>query len=168
VAKDAAKKHPDKARDKTAEKPICRNARATTRYEIEERLEAGIVLTGSEVKSLRAGRADLEGAFAIFEGDELFLKNAFIAPYEQAGVFGHEPKRSRKLLLHKGEIEKWRGRTTLRGLTIVPMRMYFKGSHVKVELGLGRGKKSGDEREKIKRDVDMKEARAAMSAGRRR
>lgn len=163
MAKDA-KKPPDK----TAEKPICRNARATTRYEIDERLEAGIVLAGSEVKSLRAGRADLEGAFAIFDGEELFLKNAFIAPYEQAGVFGHEPKRSRKLLLHKGEIEKWKGRTTLRGLTIVPMRMYFKGSHVKVELGLGRGRKSGDEREKIKRDVEMKEARAAVSAGRRR
>lgn len=163
MAKDA-KKPPDKA----AEKPICRNARAGTRYEIDERLEAGIVLAGSEVKSLRAGRADLEGAFAIFDGEELFLKNAFIAPYEQAGVFGHEPKRSRKLLLHKGEIEKWRGRTTLRGLTIVPMRMYFKGSHVKVELGLGRGRKSGDEREKIKRDVEMKEARAAIGAGRRR
>lgn len=153
---------------KNAEKPICKNARATTRYEIDERMEAGIVLKGSEVKSLRAGRADLEGSFAIFDGDELFLKNAFIAPYEQAGTFGHEPKRSRKLLLHHGELEKWRGRTTLRGLTIVPIRMYFKGSHVKVEIGLGRGRKSHDDREKIKRDVDMKEARAAMSAGRRR
>lgn len=150
------------------EKPIARNAKATVRYEIEEKLEVGIVLKGSEVKSLRAGRADLEGSFAIFEGDELFLKNAFIAPYEQAGTFGHEPKRARKLLLHANEIEKWRGRTTLRGLVIVPVRMYFKGSHVKVEVALGRGKKTSDDREKMKQQIDMKEARAAMSAGRRR
>ncbi len=155
-------------KDKTLEKPIARNAKATVRYEIEEKLEVGVVLKGSEVKSLRMGRCDLEGSFALFEGNELFLKNAFIAPYEQAGTFGHEPKRSRKLLLHAGQIEKWRGRATLRGLTIVPMRMYFKGSHVKLEIGLGRGKKTSDDREKKKEAVEMKEARAAVAAARRR
>lgn len=157
-----------KPRDKTVEKPIARNSKATVRYDIEEKLEVGIVLKGSEVKSLRMGRCDLEGSFAFFENDELFLKNAFIAPYEQAGVFGHEPKRNRKLLLHAREIEKWRGRITMRGYSMVPIRMYFKGSKVKVEIGLGRGKKHADDREKIKREVDMKEARAAMNVGRKR
>lgn len=157
-----------KTRDKTLEKPIARNSKATVRYDIEEKLEVGIVLKGSEVKSLRMGRCDLEGSFAFFENDELFLKNAFIAPYEQAGVFGHEPKRNRKLLLHAREIEKWRGRITMRGYSMVPIRMYFKGSKVKVEIGLGRGKKHADDREKIKREVDMKEARAAMNVGRKR
>lgn len=157
-----------KPRDKTLEKPIARNSKATVRYEIEEHLEVGIVLKGSEVKSLRMGRADLEGAFAYFENDELFLKNCFIAPYEQAGVFGHEPKRNRKLLLHKSQVEKWRGRITMRGYSMVPIRLYFKGSLVKVEIGLGRGKKHADDREKIKRDVEMKEARTAVAAARRR
>ena len=115
-----------KPRDKTVEKPIARNSKATVRYDIEEKLEVGIVLKGSEVKSLRMGRCDLEGSFAFFENDELFLKNAFIAPYEQAGVFGHEPKRNRKLLLHAREIEKWRGRITMRGYSMVPIRMYFR------------------------------------------
>jgi len=159
---------PKDPKSKTLVKPIARNAKATVRYELEEHLEVGIVLTGSEVKSLRMGRCDLEGSFALFEGNELFLKNAFIAPYEQAGTFGHEPKRTRKLLLHAAQIEKWRGRATIRGLTIVPVRVYFKGSYVKVEVVLGKGKKTSDDREKIKREVEMKEARAAVDAVRRR
>jgi SsrA-binding protein len=142
---------------------VCRNARATQRYEIEERIEAGLVLSGSEVKSLRLGRGDLEGSFATFttEGEAL-LHRFYIPPYEPASVFGHDPRRTRKLLLHASEIEKWQGRVTMRGYAIVPVRVYFKNGWVKVELGLGKGKRLGDDREKIRRESDLKEARAAM------
>jgi SsrA-binding protein len=149
------------------EKLVARNPKATQRYEIEERVEAGLVLSGSEVKSLRAGRADLEGSFARIEGSEMFLHNVYIPPYEAANAFGHEPRRMRKLLLKSSEIERWQGRVTMRGYAIVPMRIYFKKSWVKVELGLGKGKKLGDDREKIRRDVDLKEARAAIRSGAR-
>lgn len=146
----------------TSEKLIARNQRALTRFDIEDRIEAGIVLAGSEVKSLRAGRADLEGSFATIANGECFLHNLFIAPYDQATVWGHEPKRARKLLLHKGQIEKWAGRVTMRGYAIVPLRLYFKNGRAKVELGLGKGRKVGDDREKIKKKADLEEARSAM------
>lgn len=149
------------------EKLIARNPRATQRYEIEERLEAGIVLTGSEVKSLRAGKADLEAAFARLENGEAFLHNLYIATYEAAAVFGHDPRRTRKLLLHAREIEKWSGRVATKGYAIVPVRLYLKSGRFKVELALGKGRKSGDEREKIKKDVDLREAREAMQRRRR-
>lgn len=146
----------------SSEKLIARNQRALTRFDIEDRIEGGLVLVGSEVKSLRLGRADLEGAFATIANGECFLHNLFIAPYEQANVWGHEPKRVRKVLLHTGEIEKWAGRITMRGYTIVPMRLYFKNGRCKVELGLGKGRKLGDDREKIKKKADLEEARSAM------
>lgn len=148
---------------------IARNAKATQRYEIEERVEAGLVLTGSEVKSLRMRRADLEGSFARIERNEMFIYAMHIAPYEQATVWGHEPKRTRKLLLHRGEIEKWFGRVTMRGYAIVPMRLYFRNGHAKVELGLGKGRRIGDERHELRKEADMKEARAeiARTKGRR-
>lgn len=146
------------------EKLVCRNPKATFRYEIEDRLEAGMVLTGSEVKSLRAGRGDLEAAFARIENGELFLSNFYIAPYEGATAFGHDPRRTRKLLLHGREIDKWHDRVTIKGYTIVPMRVYLKKGLFKVELGIGKGKKSGDDREKVKREADLKDARAAISA----
>jgi SsrA-binding protein len=138
----------------SSEKLIARNQRALTRFDIEDRIEGGLVLVGSEVKSLRLGRADLEGAFATIANGECFLHNLFIAPYE--------PKRVRKVLLHAGEIEKWAGRITMRGYTIVPMRLYFKNGRCKVELGLGKGRKLGDDREKIKKKADLEEARSAM------
>jgi SsrA-binding protein len=159
--------------DPVAKKPqegevlVCRNARATQRFEIEERLEAGIVLTGSEVKSLRAAKSDLDGAFARVHGHEVYLHGMHIAPYEPASAFGHDPRRTRKLLLHAHEIEKWEGRMTTRGYTIVPIRVYFKKGRVKVELGLGKGKKHGDDRDKIRRESDLKEARLAMQKARR-
>lgn len=145
---------------------VCRNPKATKQYDIEERLEAGIVLTGSEVKSLRARRADLEGAYATIERGELVLHKMHIAPYEFAGAFGHEPKRSRKLLANKKEIERWEGRLTTKGYTIVPLSVYFKAGWAKVELGLGKGRKVTDKREELKREVDLREARAAMSKDR--
>lgn len=141
---------------------MARNQRALTRFDIEDRIEAGLVLMGSEVKSLRAGRADLEGAFATVTNGEVLVHGLFIAPYEQATVWGHEPKRTRKALLHKGEIEKWQGRITMRGYTIVVLRLYFKNGRAKVELGLGKGRKLGDDREKIRKKSDMDEAREAM------
>lgn len=145
---------------------VCRNPKATKTYDIEERIEAGIVLTGSEVKSLRLRRADLEGAYATVERGEMVLHKMHIAPYEFAGAFGHEPKRSRKLLVNRREIERWEGRLTTRGYTIVPLAVYFKGGWAKVELGLGKGRKVTDKREDLKREADLREARSAMGKGR--
>jgi len=145
-----------------SEKPIARNARATQRYEIEDRVEVGIVLAGSEVKSLRANRCDLEGSFATITRGEVFLHGIYIGPYKQATVWGHEEKRTRKALLKRGEIEKWQGRVTMRGLTIVVLRLYFKGSFAKAELGLARGRTIGDDREKLKKAADLNEARTEM------
>jgi SsrA-binding protein len=141
---------------------VCRNPKAAQRYDIEERLEAGMVLYGTEVKSLRARRANLEGAYCRIDDDELFLYSMHIAPYDQAGHSGHEPQRRRKLLVHKREIEKLRGRLTIRGNALVPLQVYFKNGVAKVQLGLGRGKKKGDDREAIRKQEDLKEARAAM------
>ena len=141
---------------------VCRNPKAAKRYEIDERLEAGMVLYGTEVKSLRARRANLEAAFCRIDHDELYLYGMHIAPYEQGGHAGHETQRRRKLLVHRREIEKLRGRLTNRGMALVPLQVYFKNGVAKVQLGLGRGKKKGDERESIKRQEDLKEARAAM------
>lgn len=150
------------------EKLIARNAKATHRYELEDRLEAGMVLTGSEVKSLRAGRADLEGAFARFEGGELMLYNMYIPTYGPATAFGHDPRRTRKLLLSKRELEKWASRIATKGYTLVPVRVYFKRDWVKIEIALGKGKKIGDEREKIRREADLKEARNAIRTAKAR
>jgi SsrA-binding protein len=159
-----------KAKSKSAggEAIVCRNPRATHDYEIEERLEAGIALQGSEVKSLRARAANLEGSYASIEHGELYLHGVHIGPYAQAGAFGHEPKRSRKLLVHREQIKRMSGRLDQRGYTLVPLSIYFKEGRAKVELGLGKGRKHNDRREEIRRDVDMKEARAAIARGGRR
>jgi len=141
---------------------VCRNPMAAKRYDVEERLEAGMVLYGTEVKSLRARRASLEGAYCRIDDDELFLYSMHIAPYEQGGHAGHETQRRRKLLVHRREIEKLRGRLTARGYALVPLQVYFKNGVAKVQLGLGRGKKKGDDRDAIRRQEDLKEARAAM------
>jgi len=141
---------------------VCRNPKAAKRYDIDERMEAGMVLYGTEVKSLRARRANLEAAYCRIDNDELFLFGMHIAQYEQGGHAGHEMQRRRKLLVHRREIEKLRGRLTNRGMALVPLQVYFKNGVAKVQIGLGRGKKKGDERESIKRQEDLKEARAAM------
>jgi SsrA-binding protein len=152
---------------KTGDELICRNPKAERNFEVEERIEAGMVLTGSEVKSLRAKHADLEGAYASFENRELYLFHMHIGPYRQAGQFGHEEKRRRKLLIHKREIERLSGRVSMRGYALVPAKVYWKNGRAKVELVLGKGRKVHDDREAIKRELDLKEARAAMSRGRR-
>ncbi len=149
------------------ELPVCTNARALHNYEIEERLEAGMVLTGSEVKSMRGRKANLEGAYATVDEGNLVLHHMHVGPYEQAGVFGHEPRRSRRLLAHRQEIQRLLGKLAQRGFTLIPLRVYFKDGRAKVELGLGKGKKRGDDRETIRRDLDLREAREATLRGRR-
>jgi SsrA-binding protein len=130
-------------------KTIATNRRARHDYLISETLEAGISLVGSEVKSLRDGKASLQDAYALVRGEEVFLMGVHIPPYPQAAMQNHEPTRTRKLLLHKKEIRKLIGKTAEKGLTLVPMRMYFKGNKVKVEIGVAKGKKHYDKRESI-------------------
>jgi len=145
---------------------VCRNSKALQRYDVEERIEAGMVLEGSEVKSLRARQGDLDGSYASIDRGELWLHKMHIAPYAQATAFAHETRRSRKLLAHRHELEKLSGRLTMRGYTLVPLRVYFKNGRAKVELGLARAKTVGDNRESIARELDKREARDAMSRGR--
>ena len=158
-------KRPDKSGP--GELNVCRNTKAAGRFNIDERLEAGMQLTGSEVKSLRDKRADLEGAYARIDGGELWLYKMYIGPYAQATAFAHEPKRARKLLAHRSEIEKLTGKLAVRGYTLVPLQVYFKNGRAKVELGLAKAKDVGDKREDIKRKIGLREAKDAMSRGRR-
>jgi SsrA-binding protein len=152
-----------RGKPETGEFIVCTNVKALRAYEIEERLEAGMLLGGSEVKSLRARHADLDGSYASIDGGELFLHKMHIGPYLQAGAFGHEPTRSRKLLAHRQEIKRLIGKLAERGHSLVPLRVYFKGRRAKVELGLGKGRRKGDRRDQIRRDIDMREARSAMA-----
>ena len=136
------------------EKVICTNRKARHDYAILESYEAGIALVGTEVKSLRAGRANLRDAYCRVEGGEMFLVGADIPIYEQGNVWNHEPRRRRKLLMHKREIVKLGSKVAERGLTLVPLRMYFKGGRAKVEVALAKGKREHDRRQII-RDRDM-------------
>jgi len=136
------------------EKLIVDNRRARHDYQLLERFEAGLVLQGSEVKSLRQGQASLTRAFADFRSGELWLIGAHIAPYEQAALGSHDPDRDRKLLLRRREIASLSGELNEKGLTLVPTRLYFKAGRVKVELALARGKTGRDKREDLaKRDA---------------
>ena len=134
---------------------VTQNKKAFYDYFIEETFEAGIMLTGTEVKSLRAGKANLKDSYARIKDGEIFLLNTHISPYNQADGFKqHEPERTRKLLLHKKEIMKLLGKTREKGYTLVPTKIYFKDGKAKVEIGLARGKTSYDKRDSIKaRDV---------------
>jgi len=136
------------------DRDIAVNRRARHEYHIEETLEAGIVLLGSEIKALREGKANLKDSYGRIDGDEVWLWNAHISPYAPASQFGHEPTRTRKLLLHREEISRLTGKVKERGLTLVPLRLYFKRGRAKVELALARGKKQHDKRDAIReRDV---------------
>ncbi len=148
---------------------VATNRQAGYRYELLERFEAGLVLTGTEVKSLREGNAQLKDAYAVVRDDEVWLIGVYIAPYGPANRDNHEPERDRKLLLHRGEIERLVGRTRERGLTLVPTRMYFSGprSRAKVEIALAKGKDLYDKRQTIqKRDMARDVARELREAGR--
>ncbi len=131
--------------------PVSVNRQAYHDYFIDETYEAGIALTGTEVKSVRNGKVNLRGAYARVRDDEVWLEGAHIAEYEQGTYMNHDPLRPRKLLLHRDEIRRLIGRVQTKGLTLIPLKMYFKRNHVKVELGLARGKKLYDKRETIKK-----------------
>lgn len=147
---------------RTGEKTICQNRKARHNYHILETYEAGMVLKGTEVKSLRAGRANLKDSYARVQDGELWLENMHISPYEQGNRFNHDPTRARKLLMHKGEIMRLWGKTREKGLALVPLRVYFKNGRAKVELALAKGKKLHDKREEIaKRDAEREIARVA-------
>jgi SsrA-binding protein len=143
---------------------IARNKRATHDYHVLDRWEAGIVLTGTEVKSLRNGKANLVDAYGIVKDGEIFLLNLHIAPYEQGNMFNHEPTRTRKLLMHRREIRRLIGAVEREGLTLVPLDLYFKGGKAKVTLALGKGKKLHDKRDDLRRRDDEREmARVARA-----
>jgi SsrA-binding protein len=149
------------------EKPIAENRKARHDYHLLERHEAGLALTGSEVKSLRQGGAQLQRAFADLRDGELWLVGAHIAPYEQAGIANHEPDRDRKLLLHRREIDSLRGKILERGFTLVPTKLYFKNGRAKVEIALAKGKDVRDRRREIaKRESDRQIERALRQRSR--
>lgn len=136
-------------KDREHVKVVAVNRRATHDYFIDDRFEAGLVLTGTEIKSIREGRVNLREGYARITGNEAWLTNVHIAPYEQGNRYNHEPLRDRKLLLHRDEIAELVGRSRQRGYTIVPLQLYLKHGRAKVELGLGRGKREFDKRESI-------------------
>lgn len=147
-------------------KVLAANRRARYEYEFLERLTAGITLTGSEVKSVRAGHVKLQDGWVAFEGSEAFLAGVHIAPYENAGYANHDPTRRRKLLLHRRDIARLAAKVAEKGLTVVPIAVGLEGNWVKVELALAKGKKLYDKRETIRRRELDREAEAAMK-GRR-
>lgn len=146
------------ARDKKTESTIndvCRNRRAFHDYEVLERLECGLVLTGTEVKSLRAGTASIEEAYAKVDGREVWLIGSDIPEYAMGNLMNHKPTRTRKVLLHRREIEKFAGRADERGYSLIPLRLYFKDGRAKIELALCKGKQQHDKRESLKKaDAD--------------
>jgi SsrA-binding protein len=149
-------------------KLIAQNRRARFDYAIEDAWEAGLALTGSEVKSLRDGNVNLSDAYAQPRGDELVLVNCRIGEYKQAAHFGHAPLRERKLLLRRAEIDRIRGKVEQRGYTLVPLRLYFKQGWAKVEIGLARGRAHEDRREAIAERESRREMDRAMARSRRR
>ncbi len=148
-------------------KVICRNKRAFHEYEIFDTLECGLVLTGTEVKSLRDGHSSLEDAYAKIDGSELWLLGSDIPEYAMGNRMNHKPKRPRKMLLHRREIEKFAGKASQQGFTLVPLRMYFKNGLAKVELAVARGKQQHDKREAKKKADAQREIRRAMTDRRR-
>lgn len=137
-----------------------KNKKVSFDYFIEEEIEAGIVLKGTEIKSIRDGKANLKDCYAIIKNNEVFLLNMYISKYEDASVFNHDERRTRKLLLNKKEILKLRDKIEISGYTLIPIKLYFKKNKVKILLGIGKGKKNYDKRESlkeksIKRDIEM-------------
>lgn len=143
-------------------KIIASNRKAYHDYFIEESFEFGVVLVGTEVKSLRQGKANLQDSYAEFEKGELWMRNAHISPFEKGNIFNHDPKRSRKLLAHKSEIRKLAAKVKEKGFTLVPLKMYFAKRHVKVEVGLAKGKRDYDKRETLKRKESEREMQFHM------
>ncbi|MHC4480385.1 MAG: SsrA-binding protein SmpB [Planctomycetota bacterium] len=147
---------------------VARNSRARRDFHIEDTCEAGIVLKGTEVKSLRNGSCSLGQADARSRGDELYLLDMHIPPYEQANIQNHEPTRPRKLLLHRREIDRIISRCTQRGYTLIPLRVYFRGGYAKVQLGLARRRRRWDKRDKKEAEQRRRDAQAALARRKRR
>lgn len=145
------------AKENTAQKIIASNKTARLNYEIGDVYEAGIVLTGTEVKALRSGKANLKDSYAVVKDGEVFLREMHISHYDHGNRYNHEPLRARKLLLHKREIRKLYGKSKERGLSLVPLKLYFKDGKVKVEIGIGRGKKLYDRRQDIKQREERRD-----------
>jgi SsrA-binding protein len=151
------------AKEKERIKVVSDNRQARFLYEILETYEAGIELQGTEVKSIRAGKVNLRDGFALLRDGEVWLMNVHISPYDKSSLFfNHDPRRTRRLLMHNWEIRKLIGQVEQKGLTLVPLKMYFKGSWVKIALGLGKGKKLHDKRETLKRRQDDRDMARAM------
>jgi SsrA-binding protein len=166
-AKNAKKSKSDEGQ-KASTQPIADNRKAFHDYHILETFEAGIALLGTEVKGIREGQANLRDSFARVDGGEVWLFNVHINPYSHRGYVDHDPKRKRRLLLHKHEIRKLIGKTVERGLTLVPTKMYFKNGKVKVALALAKGKDVHDKRETLRRREVDRETRAAVKERTRR
>ena len=147
-------------------KIVARNRKARHEYEVLETLDAGLVLKGPEVKSVRDGKVSFQDSFARVEGGEVWLHSLHISPYEQANRFNEDPVRPRKLLLHKHEIRRLAGKVEEKGLTLVPLEIYFSGGYAKVRLAVARGRKLHDKREELKRRDQDREARRAMGTHR--
>jgi SsrA-binding protein len=162
----AERNMPDKTEREKAQTNIAENRKAFHDYHLIETFEAGIALLGTEVKAIREGRVNLRDSFARLDDGEVFLYNVNISPYSHRGYANHEPLRRRKLLLHRDEIRKLIGKTVEKGMTLVPVRLYYKNGRVKVALSLAKGKKDYDKRETIKRREADRETRAAMKARR--
>jgi SsrA-binding protein len=145
-----------------SEKTIATNRKAFSDYDILEKYEAGIVLMGSEVKSIRDGKVNLKDSYALIKNEEPILLNCHISPYNFAHQFNHEPLRTRKLLLHQNEINRLMGKIKEKGLTLVPLRIYFKGKHIKVEIGLAKGRKIWGKRDVKRRKAVDKEVQKAL------
>jgi SsrA-binding protein len=153
------------AKPPTGEKLIASNKKAFHDYFILQKLEVGLALTGTEVKSLRDGKVNLKDSYILFKDDEAFLFGTHISPYTHGNIQNHDPERTRKLLLHRRELEKFRSATVEKGLSVVPLRLYFRGSRVKAEIAVVRGKKQYDKREtERKREADRETAAAIKQA----
>jgi len=147
------------------EKLIAKNPVAYHNYSIDDKLEAGIVLTGTEIKSIRAGKVNLKDSYVNIKNGEAFVYGMHISPYEHGNIFNKDPLRTRKLLLNKREINKLLGYTTQKGMSLIPTKLYFSGNFVKLELGIGKGKKLYDKREDIaKKDAERKIQRTLKNA----
>lgn len=143
-------------------KVVCQNRKAYHDYQIEDVFEAGIVLSGTEVKALREGRANLRDSYVIIKNGEIFLMNCHISPYSHGNIMNHDPLRMRKLLMHKEEIKSLSGKILTKGYTLIPLKIYFKNSLAKVEIGLAKGKKLYEKREAIKERDAKREIERAM------
>jgi SsrA-binding protein len=156
----------EKTEREKAQSSVAENRKAFHDFHLMETFEAGLVLLGTEVKAIREGRVNLRDSFARVEDGEVFLYNVNISPYSHRGYADHAPLRRRKLLLHRSEIKKLIGKTVEKGMTLVPVRLYFKNGRVKVAVSLAKGKKDYDKRETIKRRETDRETRAAMKSRR--